>query len=176
VLIALDVHYSDDAASVACVGFERWDADTSSLELVLRDDTPPAAYEPGQFYKRELPHLLRAIEAVRARHAIDAGVIDAHVWLDGGAPGLGAHLYEALQRSTTIIGVAKTAYRGATAIEVTRGESSSPLFVSAAGIDPPRAADHVRAMHGPHRIPTLLKRTDALARGHEPPDSRKQLG
>jgi deoxyribonuclease V len=49
------------------------------------------------------------------------------------------------------------------------------LFVTAAGIAPPRAADLVRSMHGPHRIPTLLKRTDQLARRHEMPDPAKVI-
>jgi deoxyribonuclease V len=30
-------------------------------------------------------------------------------------------------------------------------------------------------MHGPHRVPTLLKRADQLARGHATPDPAKAL-
>ena len=41
------------------------------------------------------------------------------------------------------------------------------LFVTAVGVDANEAADLVREMHGDHRIPTLLKRVDALCR--EPP-------
>ncbi len=36
--------------------------------------------------------------------------------------------------------------------------------LTAAGISPECAAEHVRAMHGPYRIPTLLKRIDSLCR------------
>jgi deoxyribonuclease V len=165
-LLAIDVHYDDHGATVACVGFSDWADAIAAVELVLRDDTPPAAYEPGQFYKRELPHLLRGVTAIRAHHTIDAIVIDAHVWLDVGSPGLGARLHEALLREFPVIGVAKTAYRDGVAIEVTRGESTSPLFISAAGCSPAAAADLVRGMHGAYRLPTLLKRADQLARGH----------
>lgn len=49
-----------------------------------------------------------------------------------------------------------------------RGTSTSPLFVTAVGIDPQVAADRVRDMHGPFRIPTLVKRADSLARGAAP--------
>ena len=37
------------------------------------------------------------------------------------------------------------------------------------------AAELVRGMHGPHRLPTLLKRADQLARGHATPDPVKVL-
>lgn len=36
---------------------------------------------------------------------------------------------------------------------------------AAAGTDPAAAAEKIRAMHGPHRVPALLKRVDLLARG-----------
>jgi deoxyribonuclease V len=36
------------------------------------------------------------------------------------------------------------------------------------GIDPREAATLVAGMHGPHRIPTLLRRADQLARGLVP--------
>ena len=67
---------------------------------------------------------------------------------------------------TRPIGVAKTAYRGAAFAErVLRGTSQSPLFVTGVGIEASEAAALVAAMHGPHRIPTLLRRVDQLARG-----------
>jgi deoxyribonuclease V len=37
------------------------------------------------------------------------------------------------------------------------------------------AAEFIRGMHGPHRLPTLLKRADHLARGHAAPDPAKAL-
>ena len=39
------------------------------------------------------------------------------------------------------------------------------LFVTAAGIDVAAAARGLKSMHGAHRLPTLLARVDALARG-----------
>ena len=63
-----------------------------------------------------------------------------------------------------MIGVAKTAFAGAPAVPVVRGDSARPLYVTAAGLDPQLAARHLAAMHGPHRLPTLLKRVDTLAR------------
>ena len=78
---------------------------------------------------------------------------------------MGAHLYSALGKRASVIGVAKTRYAGAThAIPVLRGGSKSPLFVTVIGMPASDAAERIEQMHGPHRIPTLLKLVDQLAR------------
>ena len=92
-------------------------------------------------------------------------VIDGYVWLDDDRPGLGARLFESLDAKTPVIGVAKTRFLSSkAAVSICRGESESPLFVTAIGVDVSQAADWIRSMHGPFRIPTLLKRVDHLAR------------
>jgi deoxyribonuclease V len=93
-------------------------------------------------------------------------VIDGYVWLGEQKPGLGAHLYDVLGQQVAVVGVAKTLFTGAEPVElVLRGRSRTPLYVTAAGMDLAEAANHIRAMHGSHRIPTLLKRADQLSRG-----------
>jgi deoxyribonuclease V len=87
-LLCLDVHYEDHGAVTACIGFSAWPDAESTLELVVRSDTAPQPYEPGRFYKRELPHLLATVQEVRRRRPIEAVLIDGHVWLDAGRPGL----------------------------------------------------------------------------------------
>ena len=121
-------------------------------------------YAPGAFYERELPCLLAVLGKVGG--SLDVVVIDGYVWLSGdGRPGLGAHLHKELGGETAVVGVAKSSFDGAAFAEaVLRGKSARPLFVTAAGIPAPTAADWIRAMHGPHRIPTLLKRVDRLCR------------
>jgi deoxyribonuclease V len=52
---------------------------------------------------------------------------------------------------------------------VLRGTSARPLYVTAAGMPSAGAADQVRQMAGPHRLPDALRRADALAR-HGPPE------
>ena len=92
-------------------------------------------------------------------------VIDGYVWLGHERPGLGAHVHAALDGRSAIVGVAKHRFKSATtAIPVLRGTSRQPLFITAAGIAPATAAAAVTSMHGPHRIPTLLKRVDRLSR------------
>ena len=68
-----------------------------------------------------------------------------------------------------MVGVAKTAYDGANAEAVLRGTSATPLWVTASTISNAEAADHVRAMDGRHRMPTLLLLVDHIARGHVAP-------
>jgi deoxyribonuclease V len=111
--LAVDVHYAERSVITAVVGFSSWSASTSVVELLVRSDSPPARYEPGGFYRRELPHLLAAVQQVEARHPCDAIIVDGDVWLDAGEPGLGARLYEALGRRAAVIGVAKSAWRWA---------------------------------------------------------------
>lgn len=156
-----DVDYRGEGAVAACVVVARWDAAVPEAEHTARIDHV-AEYVPGRFFERELPCLLAVIECLPRRP--DVVVVDAYVWLDGGRPGLGARLYEALGGAIPTVGVAKTAFRGAPAAEVFRGRSGRPLLVTAVSMDPSEAAERVRTMHGEHRVPTLIARVDRLAR------------
>ena len=162
-IACLDAAYGEASASAACAIAAGWDAPTPLHEATIRRGEA-AAYEPGAFYKRELPLLLAVLAEIA--EAPDIIVIDGYVWLDGaGKPGLGAHLHAALG-GPAIVGVAKTEFHGARnwSEVVRRGRSALPLFITSAGMPPGAAADGVRRMHGPHRIPTLLQRVDRLAR------------
>lgn len=163
-IACIDVGYDDanQRAHVACVTLEDWADDQPTDECVVDlDHVQP--YQPGSFYKRELPCVLAVIEALPRQP--DVIVIDGYVWLDEfGSKGLGGHLYDALDQSCIVVGVAKTKFATATAIEVYRGQSERPLYVTAVGITPQRAAQHIQNMHGDHRLPTLLKRVDQLSR------------
>jgi deoxyribonuclease V len=166
VIVCVDVDYRVAEVVAAAVGFHAWTDEHAAVELVVTSDAPPAPYQPGQFYLRELPHVLSVLSViVPPATPLDAVVVDGYVWLAGATRGLGAHLHDALDQAVPVVGVAKTRFAGATAIEVVRGASARPLYVTASGIDTGVAADHVRAMHGEHRIPTLLRRVDQLARG-----------
>ncbi|HSJ99706.1 MAG TPA: endonuclease V [Kofleriaceae bacterium] len=164
----LDVDYRDTGVTAACIGADAWTDELARIEVVVRAPGRPAAYQPGAFYERELPYLL---EVLARMPALDAVIVDAYVWLGPDEPGLGKRLHDA--RGGVVIGVAKTRFAGADAgsgasgvVEVRRGDSDRPLYVTSVGIDPAAAARHVAGMHGEHRIPTLLRRADALARGH----------
>jgi deoxyribonuclease V len=162
-LAVLDVDYRDEAARAAGVLFDDWGDETPSREIV-RQIEQVEPYVSGQFYKRELPCLLAVLREIDG--SLEAVIIDGYVWLqDEQTPGLGGHLYEALGRKVPVIGVAKTRFASATlAREVRRGDSEKPLHVTAAGMDVEEAARLVKMMHGPYRLPTMLKRVDQLCR------------
>ncbi len=166
-IVAIDVMYSDAGAQVGAVAFDDWSAETPSHEWLT---TLPsiADYEPGLFYKRELPCLLAALDAMEPplRESLTCIVVDGYVWLDASdRPGLGAYLYRALDEAIPIIGVAKNEFAcNHAAIPLLRGTSQRPLFITAAGLDPQTATHHIAHMHGPFRNPPLLQRADALAR------------
>ncbi len=143
--------------------FEQWDDAKSRVEYTATyNGIEP--YVPGQFFKRERPCLLGLLKKVH--EPLDQIIIESFVAL-GDGPGLGMHLWEALDRQIPIIGVAKNQFRFATPVEVIRGSSKRPLFVTAVGIEPSVAAKAIRKMHGANRIPTMLKRVDRLTRDVE---------
>ena len=163
----VDVHYDGSSARAACVLSESWEADSTLDEQVLRIGRVKP-YEPGRFYRRELPCLLAVLGLLGT--VPDVVVIDGYVWLSSrDRPGLGARLHEALRGGTAVVGIAKTAFLGAGSSPVVatvyRGGSLRPVYVTAAGMSLEVAADHVRRMAGGHRIPELVRRVDRLARG-----------
>jgi deoxyribonuclease V len=162
-LVSLDVDYRPDATVAACVLFQDW-ADAAETAHFVDRGPPAEAYVPGEFYRRELPALLRVLSQVS--QPLTTVIIDGYVWLgDDGRPGLGAHLYEALGRQAPVIGVAKTTFHSSrAAVPVLRGTSQRALLVTAAGVDVQDAAACIQRMHGPSRLPTLLKRVDRLCR------------
>jgi deoxyribonuclease V len=162
-IAAIDVQYDAHCGYAACVTFTDWGA--SALERAYTHQQHDVLdYQPGEFWKRELPCILGVLSAVAP--VPTTIVIDGYVWLDGnGRPGLGAHLFDALGGQLSVVGVAKTAFRGSEhAASVCRAGSRRPLFVTAVGMPLAQAAANVAGMFGAHRIPELLKRVDQLAR------------
>jgi deoxyribonuclease V len=159
---ALDVHYEADRAAAACMIFQDWQ-DSAPIKLVRVVLPLAVQYRAGRFYERELPCLLAVLRD--ANQEFEAILIDGFVHLRVGK-GLGAHLFEALDYPTTVIGVAKSLLGLAdNYVPILRGQSSKPLYISAAGCPVEEAALLVQCMHGPHRIPTLLKIADRYSRG-----------
>ncbi len=162
-ILAVDVHYADQSAVVAGVVFDDWADEAIRASYVSFIDRV-SAYEPGQFYKRELPCILRLIKEHDL--APDYILIDGYVYLDAqGRPGLGRYLYDALQQRSIIIGVAKKRFAGmADECAIYRGGSKRPLYVTCAGMQPSLAKKRVESMSGCYRYPALLKCVDRLCR------------
>jgi deoxyribonuclease V len=161
VFVAADVHYvaSGGARAAAVVAA---DAAFSRLATDRITAVPCVeSYQPGRFYLRELPALRAVLDGLAQMAVL---IVDGYADLDpDGRPGLGARACE--EFGVPVIGVAKSAFRTAThAIAVLRGTSARPLYVTAAGMPRADAADLVRRMAGPHRLPDALRRADTLAR------------
>jgi deoxyribonuclease V len=160
-IAAFDVHYLEDGrVSAAAVILSAYgDAEPIREFTALLPEA--AGYIPGEFFRRELPAILALLQ--KFDRLPDEVLVDGYVTL-GDRPGLGDHLFRTLGGRIPVIGVAKSRYRGASGIEVFRGRSARPLYITTAGIDSAAAAERIRRMHGANRIPTLLKRVDRLAR------------
>jgi deoxyribonuclease V len=161
-LATVDACYGDESALAACVLFGEWRASVPD-NVVTAQVAGISAYQPGAFYKRELPVLLAVLRKIK--EPLRAVIIDGYVWLDARqTPGLGARLHDALG-GVPVIGVAKTPFGGGDwSLRVMRGKSRRPLFVTAAGYPSDEAAEAIRTMHGDGRIPTMLRLADHAAR------------
>jgi deoxyribonuclease V len=162
-IFAVDVDYRLPYAIAAGVMFNEWEDSTPiSQSMIHVDDI--AEYEPGYFYKRELPCLLKLLNQLD--NLPEYIIVDGYVHLEEAKkPGLGKYLYDALQGQSIVIGVAKTRFNNTPPeIEIFKGESQRPLYVTAAGISDAEAKCLVEKMDGRYRIPTMLKLVDQLSK------------
>lgn len=164
-LIALDVAYREAQGYAVAVAFADWASDALSAVYTATIEQVPA-YEPGAFYKRELPCLLAVLAQVDLA-AVGGVVVDGYVTLGAeGRAGLGQHLYAALGGRVPVVGVAKTRFAGVApqVVPLLRGQSQRPLYITSVGLPVAEAARLVATMHGAHRFPALLKLLDDLTK------------
>ncbi|AYL94657.1 endonuclease V [Mucilaginibacter celer] len=159
-LLAVDVYYIEDRAKAVGVLFN-WD-DEQPHQIITEYFTGIEEYIPGEFYRRELPCILKLLKQVDL-NILEGVIVDGYVYVSNqGDFGLGGKLYEALNKQVPIIGVAKTSFMAnkETVVEIHRGESNNPLHVSAIGTDIDEAAQNIKTMKGPYRMPAILKLMD----------------
>lgn len=161
-ILCIDVAYDEqkDENKIGCVLIKDFfdEKPYKTYELVKYG---VHAYIPGQFYKRELPCIMHAIDHIRNDgEQIDTVIVDGYCFLEPGHIGLGEHLFQELKECVTVVGVAKTKYKDADCVIARNG-----LFVSASGITKEKAAEYVELMHGKHKNPSILKIVDHLSRG-----------
>lgn len=176
-ILAIDVHYANKtdvdmdvsgmtvSASIAGVLFDAWTAATPKAIYHSHIDKV-ADYCSGEFYKRELPCILSLINT----HALTPDYILIDGYVHFGTPehaGLGMYVYHALDKRIPVIGVAKNAFKHLSQdsnVQLLRGTSKKPLYITAIGINQTEAVKNIATMHGQHRIPTLLKLADTACR------------
>jgi len=164
-ILAVDVSYVNSTAFIAGLVFSHW-SDDSEQAVITSHLEEVQQYLSGQFYLRELPCILKLLEEHQLQP--DCIVIDGFVYLDGiSEAGLGKHLYDALHGKVAVIGVAKRPLVSTpAACAVYRGVSQRPLYVTSVGIEPEKARQYIKLMHGEFRIPDLLKKVDQICRQH----------
>lgn len=161
-LLAIDVQYYENYAIVAGIEFNDWlDDEPTGIHKVIVSNIEE--YVPGEFYKRELPCILKLLKDNYLKP--DVIIIDGYVFLDGTTKhGLGKYLYDYLD-GTVVIGVAKGRFNGISdEYSIKRGMSNKPLYVTAAGVKLSTAKSLILSMSGKFRIPTMLKLADQKCR------------
>lgn len=159
-IACFDVYYYETYAKSCCIVFNEKEQILSQHSIIVKNIEP---YEPGKFYKRELPCILKALEKVEEK--IDLIITDSFVLINEHKKGLGAYLYDALDCKVPVIGVAKTFFKDAeNYIEIYRGESAKPLYVSSIGINLDYSTDFIKNLKGKFRIPDILREVDRLSR------------
>lgn len=163
--LAIDVDYQKEKATVAGVLFKHWQSSQPAREIISKV-SPVNEYIPGEFYKRELPCLLKLL----TEHNIDPEciLIDGYVYLDGNTkPGLGKYLFDELNSKIPVIGIAKNPYKDISSeYKIYRGKSKNPIYITSAGLSLKAAQEHIRKMYGKYRIPDLLKKADQICRNN----------
>ena len=160
-ILAIDVHYREEFAKAVSIEFENWNdkSPTKINESFIRN---VEEYISGEFYKRELPCIIKILEKTNTKK-LDIIIIDGFVVLDDtGKAGLGKYLYETLNREIPIIGVAKRGFvnNEKNVLKIKRGKSEKPLYITSIGFDLNEAATKIKNMTGEFRIPDLLRILD----------------
>jgi deoxyribonuclease V len=163
-ILAIDVHYRETYAKAVGVIFD-W-KDSKPQQTIIEYINDIEEYIPGEFYKRELPCLLKIIEQVDL-DSLEAIIVDGYIYVDNNLSlGLGGYLYYKLNEQVPVIGVAKTSFftNRQTVTELIRGDSKNPLHVSSVGYPLEEAVQRVLEMHGEYRNPTILKELDKITK------------
>ena len=155
-IFAVDVSYKDDVATANGIVFAGWSSRKALkfYSLIVEGDIPP--YTSGQFSARELPIILALLSKVK--EDIDVIIIDGYVYKDEG--GMGLDLWKRLGKRYAVVGIAKSESKNTECIETHRRKAKKPIYISACGIGLTDVVKKIKAMHGEHRIPTLIKRVD----------------
>ena len=160
-ILAFDTYYFDNKAKTVCVTFNNW-TDSEPRESFEEIIYGVKDYEPGAFYKRELPCILSLLNNIPKKE-IKAIIVDGYVILnDQNKLGLGGYLFKSLEAQIPIVGVAKSSFRAnrKNVKELYRGQSKKPLYITALGMDLGVAYEYIKSMHGSYRMPTLLQVLD----------------
>lgn len=171
--IIIDGYYKEKEhlGKISGIIFKNWEDNEpiDGISIIINNFD---SYIPGEFYKRELPGIVKLLENIDL-DKFDTIILDSHVWLwndeesfEKPKPGLGAHLYKKLGRKNlNIIGIAKSYYRDNNlhTFQCFRGNSKNPLYVDSINQDKDYS-EVIKSMYGNFRIPYLIKLADTKSK------------
>lgn len=162
ILIFDTCYRCNNIAKTACIKFDSFETNViEETYFSLMEVTEP--YVSGEFYKRELPCIMKLIEQIDL-NGVECIIVDGYV-NHNEKEVLGAKLYHEFDDRIPIIGIAKNKFIGENqSIEVHRGHSSKPLYVTSIGMPKYDAAKQVKKMYGEYRIPYMVKKVDSFSR------------
>lgn len=163
--LIIDVSYQVNNAKVVGGFFENWN-DEKLIKVSQKIVNNIKEYISGEFYKRELPCILEFLNDYDINE-IELIIIDGFVFLnDDNKQGLGCYLFESLDKRIPVIGVAKTSFHNnnKNVINLLRGNSKKPLYISSIGIELLNASDLIKNMFGNNRMPNIIKQIDTQTR------------
>ncbi len=160
--LTFDVYYYEKFAHVAGILFEcgKEEKTIKKYTKIVYEVNP---YIPGEFYKRELPCILSLLKDINETY--DFILLDSYVYIKENHKGLGAYLYEYLDKTIPIMGLAKNHFKDVENYrELERGKSKKKLYITSAGIDLDFSYNLIKNMEGQYRLPDIIKEVDKLSR------------
>jgi len=102
-IIVVDVYYTDNRAKTVGILFRNWD-DAEPLDIIAAYTDNSLEYEPGSFYKRELP-CIQSLLANGELDQLNAIIVDGYVYLsDDKKPGLGYYISFVAEQEGKVVG------------------------------------------------------------------------
>ncbi len=190
-ILAIDVYYyskPDEDGNTYCAAgvlFEKFESNLPAAIQTIRGKEPISPYIPGRFKDRELPCIIKLLNEFKIyAPEINTIILDSYVKLldNNGSKieSLGDALFNELNSlsflgyssNISIIGVAKTrfGYKKDSrllkyCVPVYRGlEAINPLYITSIGCDVKEAAENIKNMFGPNKLPDMLSIADRYSK------------
>lgn len=189
-ILAIDVYYyskPDKEGNTYCAAgvlFEKFESNLPTAIQTIEGNEPISPYISGRFKDRELPCIIKLLNEFKLYASeINTIILDSYVkLLDNNGnkiESLGDALFNELDllsflgysSNISIIGVAKTRFgykKGSQllnyCVPVYRGLATTPLYITSIGCDVKEAAENIKNMFGPNKLPDMLSIADRYSK------------
>ena len=163
-ILAININFQENQDTVAGVLFTRWNSGRAESVLSVKVENTES-FIGGEIFGRELKVVNALLSQCKSK--LDYIVLDGLVFSDGHSEaGLGKYIYDQLEEKVVVIGVSNKLVKGLPEeCGLCRGDSGTPLYVTAVSVGLSQAKELITSMHGKFRMPTLLKLAEKKSRG-----------